>query len=79
MKTKQVKKIKPYGKLKGLLKENDMTYKELSYILEISASTVANRFANRDPWRLHECYKLLALFSIDFKDLPLYFPENGGV
>lgn len=68
---------KPYGKLRGLLKEYDYRQSDIIKMLGCSQSYFTQAINANTPWRLDFCYIILDKFHIPHSEFNLYFPKDG--
>lgn len=55
---------KPYSKLKGWLRENGLTYKDLAKTLNITAATVSAKINGRSDFLLAEVETLKKVYGL---------------
>lgn len=68
---------RPYGKLRGLMKEHDDTNIDLARLLLITPATVSLKLNNKAEWRLGEMYAILTRYRLPHNMLNEVFPMNG--
>lgn len=72
--------MKAYAKLRGLLRERDISSADLATILGRSQSYVSERMtAKRYFWDIREIYTILAYLGISLDRIFEFFPPNGGI
>lgn len=72
--------MKAYAKLRGLLRERDLTSSDLADMLGRSQSYVSERMtAKHYYWDIREIYTILAWLGISLDRIFEFFPPNGGV
>lgn len=62
-----------YSKIKGKIRELDMTQKEFADFLNISEQTLNKRFHNERPFKQEEIIKTMKLFNEPLEKIHLYF------
>lgn len=68
---------RPYAKLRGALKEQELDLRHLARLLKISVNTLSRKLNARSKWTLDEAYETLRLLGRPASDLPVYFPPGG--
>ena len=64
---------KPYKKFKGWLKANDLTYKDISKLLNLSVQTVSAKINGQSDFLLSEILKLKETYNLNDD---IFFEEN---
>lgn len=62
-----------YSKLKGKIRELDMTLKDFAKKIGISEQTLNLRFQNKRPFRQQEIEKAMILFDEPIENIHIYF------
>jgi len=68
---------KPFSVLRGLLRQFDMTYRDLARKIGRSEPYVNLHMVSAEPWPLDECYKILDLFHISDDRIHEIFPRDA--
>lgn len=68
---------RPFGKLRALLAENDMTQEELARVMNLGRNAISDRMRGVVEWNLQEIWFVLRYFQIPANKMHEYFPENG--
>ena len=55
----------PYDKLKGKLKENRLTYRDIAHLLDISEVAVANKINGVSDFYVGEAIKILRFLNLN--------------
>lgn len=62
-----------YSKLKGKIRELDMTQNEFANKIGITEQTLNLRFKNKRPFKQDEIEKTMILFNEPMKNMHIYF------
>lgn len=68
---------KPYKVLRGLLRDNDITYDVLKEELDIGIDTISRKMNAHSPWTSDQMYAILDLIGAKPEALHKVFPRNG--
>lgn len=68
---------KPYGKLRGLMREYEDTQVTLGRLLAISPRSVSDRMMGRAEWKLCEMYAIMDHYRVPHKRLHEIFTPGG--
>lgn len=71
--------MKPYAKLRGKMRENDVTGEMLANYLNRSCPYISHRLSKNKSWSVDEAYKILEFLEIPKEEFFTYFPPNGGL
>lgn len=72
--------MKTYAKLRGVLRERDITSAELASMLGRSQSYVSERMsAKKYFWDIREIYTILNILGISCDRIFEFFPPNAGI
>jgi predicted transcriptional regulator len=69
--------MKPYQKLRGLLRAEGIDQKELAHILGCSTTSVSHKFMGKYPWSSDQMYKIMDILDKPYNLLHEVFPKNG--
>ena len=73
-------KQKPFAKLKGKLREYDISYRYLAECLNRGPTYVCERMKGKDPkkdWTTGEAYLIIDMLGEDESKIYEYFPPKG--
>lgn len=62
-----------YRKLRGKIKEEIGTERDLAKIILITPTTLSNKLKNKFPFDQEEIYKIMDVLNIEKTDIALYF------
>lgn len=68
---------RPFGKLRGLLKEYDLDQKDFARMLYISETALSRRMSGRGDWLLSEIWQAMEILHIPANKMHEYFPKQG--
>lgn len=71
--------MKAYAKLRGRMRELDITGEALALYLGRNKSYVSNRLCKKSSWDIDDVYKVLDYLDLPLSEIYTYFPPNGGV
>lgn len=71
--------MKAYAKLRGRMRELDITGESLAFYLGRSKSYVSNRFVKKSSWDIDDVYKILDFLDLPLSEIYTYFPPNGEI
>lgn len=71
--------MKAYAKLRGRMRELDITGEALALYLGRSKSYVSRRLVKKESWDIDDVYKILDHLDLPLSEIYTYFPPNGGV
>ncbi len=59
------------------LRKAGFNHNDLAAHLQISVTTMTNRFTNRQPFTAWEMYAIMDLLELPYSELPRLFPKEG--
>lgn len=71
--------MKAYAKLRGRMRELDITGESLAFYLGRSKSYVSRRLVKKESWDIDDVYNVLDFLDLPLSEIYTYFPPNGGV
>lgn len=71
--------MKPFQRLRNILRARHITYEELGRLIYYSEQTVRNKLNLRTGWTLPEMYAVMDALEIPYSKLHEIFPKDGGV
>ena len=66
-----------FRKLKGKLRELDMTQADLCKKLARSHTYISERMTGKKSWELDDCYDILRIIGEPYSAINEYFPRHG--
>ena len=67
----------PFKKLKGRMREYQLTQEELAKKLGKSKTFISNRFVGLFPFDMDTVYSICDLLEIPYSAIYLFFPQGG--
>lgn len=68
---------RPYAELRGLMRTNDDTQRDIARMLLVTPAAISQRMNNHAEWKLNEMYAILDRYRVPHDQLNRIFPKDG--